>query len=429
MNSFEGFFSAKDFGAAADGKTDDTAAIQKAVDTAAEKGGNVYLPPGRYRVAGTVEVKRGVTVMGAHDAPLGFTGMTATVIHATGGKGNDAFDAPALFELRDSSAVRNLTVYYPEQDVNDIQPYPWTFHMYESDNTVECVTLINSHKGIKVGPEMNCRHRIRSIYGCVLRYGVWVDNTVEIGRVENCQLHAQWWSSRRLGGDWGKVSRYMAENLETFVFARTDWEYITNNFVFSAKIGYRFIQTEHGECNGHLTGCGADGTQTAIQVDRIQRMGLLITGGEFVSLAGDDPCQVRVAESSDQGTIRFVNCAFWGMSNRIATLEGDDYVSFNDCYFTNWKLGVDGNPLIVAKAGRLQLNNSTFDTHHPAVEIGPRVAHAVIQGNNGINGVKVIDNSGGKAVIVNNEPPVDPAKIRQFGITELPRSGGRDKGY
>ncbi|HIJ65498.1 MAG TPA: hypothetical protein HPP77_06045 [Candidatus Hydrogenedentes bacterium] len=429
MNNLEGFFSVKDYGAAADGKTDDSAAIQRAIDAAAAKGGNVYLPPGEYCVAGSLEVKRGVTVTGVHEAPVGFTGLSATIIRATGGKGNDDFEAPALFELRDSSAVRYMTVYYPEQDVDDIQPYPFTFHMYESDNTVECVTLINSHKGIRVGPEHNCRHRIRSVHGCVLRYGIWVDNTWEIGRVENCQLHPHWWASPKLGGDWRKVTKYMAENLETFVFARTDWEYVTNNFIFSAKIGYRFIHTKHGECNGHLTACGADGTQTALQVDRIQRMGLLITGGEFVSLAGDDPCQIRVMESSDQGSIRFVNCAFWGMENRVALLRGASYVSFNDCYFTNWKKGVDENHLIVAETGRLQLNNCTFDTHHPAVMLGQGLAHAVVQGNNGVNGVTIADNTGGKAYIAGNEPPAAEANVIPFGITRRPREGGTDEGY
>jgi hypothetical protein len=426
MDRLEGYYDVKSFGAHGDGRTDDTASLQRAVDKASERGGVVYMPPGQYRVSGSIVVKHGVTITGVHEAPVGYDKLTGTVILATGGRGEDNDNAPALFEVRDSAAVQNLSVYYPEQEVDDIQPYPWTFHLYESDNTVECVTLINSYKGIRVGPEGNSRHRIRSVYGCVLRCGIWVDNCWEIGRVENCQFHTHWWSKPALGGDWAKIVKYMAENLEAFVFGRTDWEYITNNFVFAARIGYRFIHTPNGECNGHMTGCGADGTQTAVQVDRLQRMGLLVTGGEFVSLAGLSPCQVRISDTFDQGTVRFVNTAFWGLSDHVAHVQGNGYLSFTDCYFTNWKEDVDKKPLIVVKSGRLQVSSSTFDTHHPAIELGPEVVHAIVRGNNGVNGVRVIDNTGGRAIVADNEEAVAPAAVQPFGISGRPRPGGGD---
>jgi polygalacturonase len=43
------FFSARSFGATGDGKTNDTAAIQKAIDECAQSGGGiVYVAPGAY---------------------------------------------------------------------------------------------------------------------------------------------------------------------------------------------------------------------------------------------------------------------------------------------------------------------------------------------------------------------------------------------
>jgi len=44
------------------------------------------------------------------------------------------------------------------------------------------------------------------------------------------------------------------------------------------------------------------------------------------------------------------------------------------------------------------------------VELGPNVDHAIIQGNNGPFGVRVNDKTGGKAILVNNEPekPLPP---------------------
>ncbi len=57
-----GIFNVRDFGAAGDGKTLDTAAINKAIDACAEaQGGRVVLTPGRY-VSGTIHLKSNVTL-------------------------------------------------------------------------------------------------------------------------------------------------------------------------------------------------------------------------------------------------------------------------------------------------------------------------------------------------------------------------------
>src|SRR3954453_2813194 len=53
---------AKHYGAAANGTTLDTAALQKAIDAcAAQGGGTVYLPPGRY-LSGTLRLKDNITL-------------------------------------------------------------------------------------------------------------------------------------------------------------------------------------------------------------------------------------------------------------------------------------------------------------------------------------------------------------------------------
>ncbi|MFQ6097772.1 MAG: glycosyl hydrolase family 28-related protein, partial [Armatimonadota bacterium] len=236
--AIEGVFSVKDFGAAGDGAKDDTSAIQSAIDTAAETGGRVYLPPGRYLVSGSIVVKPGVAVVGAAVAPLYIKPLIGSVILATGGRDDE--DAPPLFDLGDSSAVQGITVYYPEQKPDDIRVYPWTFRMQGGDNTVENVTLINAYNAIRTGPGANVRHRIRSVYGCALRRGIFVDACTDIGRVENVQLHCHWWSQPEVGGNWDLVFEYMWRNLEAFVFGRTDWEYVTNCFVFPTNVGYRF---------------------------------------------------------------------------------------------------------------------------------------------------------------------------------------------
>jgi hypothetical protein len=292
-------------------------------------------------------------------------------------------------------------VWYPDQRPENIVPYPWTFHLEGMDNTVENVTMINSYNGIQVGPKVNVRHRLRSVYGCTLRRGIFIDNCVDIGRIENCQLHCHWWTQPETNGNRDLVKAYMIEHLEAYIIGRTDWEYMTNNFVFPANIGWRFIRTEHGASNGHLTGCGADACETSMQVDAIQPMGLLITGGEFVAFTGKDPVEIRISETCD-GSVRFVNCAFWGPALHNAVVRGNGFVSFSDCYFSSNRK--EPNSLLVIESGRVQIHNSSFATTQPSIQLGPNVRHAIIRGNNGRAGVTVENRIGDLAIIESNEP-------------------------
>lgn len=57
--------SVKDFGAIGDGVTDDTAAIQAAINSLGTTGGTVYLPPGQYKVTSTLTRGNNILIAGA----------------------------------------------------------------------------------------------------------------------------------------------------------------------------------------------------------------------------------------------------------------------------------------------------------------------------------------------------------------------------
>jgi hypothetical protein len=386
----------------ADGITDDTAPIQAALDAKAKVGGKLVLPAGKYLVKGSLTIPPGVALRGEADAPRYNDPLTGTIILATGGR--DKEDAPALFEMGNSSSVSGLTVYYPEQNCRDIRPYPWTFHLQGNDNTVEDVTLINSYDGIKVGPEKNVRHRIRSVYGCVLKRGIYVDGCTDIGRIDNVQFHGHWWWAKAVGGDEKLVNDYILGNLEAFTFGRTDWEYVNNTFVFPAKIGYHFIQTDLGACNGQFSGIGSDYSHRCVVVDGIQIMGLLITNGEFAAFGGEDAIQVEIA-STCFGSVRMENCSFWAGSTQCVVSHNPYFTSLSNCYLMN---GRDGNtkPLIEADSGRLQVIGCSFGTREPSIALRKGVRHAIISENNGNHGVRIINEIGDQAILLGNEPEV-----------------------
>ncbi len=389
-------------GVQADGIADDTAALQRALDHAGQAGGQVLLAAARYKVAGSLRIPPGVALQGVSESPVWSEPLKGTIILATGGR--DQEDGPALFELGHSSAVRGLTVFYPDQQPTNIHPYAWTFHLQGHDNTVENVTLINSYNGIRVGPEGNVRHRIRSVYGCVLRQGIFVDACTDIGRIDNVQFHCHWWSAAAVGGDWKPVHEFMWKNCEAFIFGRTDWEYVNNTFVFPVNIGYRFIRTQAGAANGQFSGIGADEAQVCVQVEHIQPMGLLISNGQFVCMHGDTRVPVLV-ESTCQGSVRLVDCAFWGPNRQCVVSHSRSFVSLSDCYLSS--TGRASNPgvaLIEADGGKLQVRGCSFGTDEPGIALKTGLQHAIITENNGVRGVDITNEIGDKAIIANNEP-------------------------
>jgi len=433
----QGALNIADFGAVGDGRTDCTAAIQKAIDAASQKGGVVVIPVGRWRCNGHLELKMGVHLSGLNQAPQSWEPATGSVLLPTEGRNHE--EGPAFLEMRSSTSLKGVTIYYPEQRVEDIRPYPWTIHIRANpahtnevsfDSTVENVTLINSYNGIRTGPTENGRHRLLQINGCVLRRGILVDWTGDIGRIENVQFHCHFWAHPAFAGNWKRVFSYMQQNLEAFTFGRTDWEYVNNTFVFPAKVGYRFMETTNGACNGQFCGIGADACDTCVVVEAIQPQGLLINNGQFNAHRLGRSTQI-VVEPSCSGSIRFVNCGFWGPVLHNALLRGSAYVSFSDCYFSNDNQQDPGFS-IVAENGKLQVHNSTFDARSRrrqpgnawtgddvrkqpgSIHLKPGLKSAIIEGNNGYYGVNIQNDIGGKASLRDNEPfqPEQPATKR-----------------
>ena len=429
-------FSVLNYGAVADGTTDNTSSFNRAIKEASVQGGTVFVPAGRYLIKGSLYLT-GVSLRGENIAPRSWEPLNGTIIFATGGRDNE--NGPALFEMRNSSAVSGITVYYPEQSIDDIRPYPWTFHIGSNtldstvfDCTIENVTLVNSYNGIHAGPNENGRHRINSVFGCVLRRGIFVESVGDIGRIENVQFHCHFWGSPATKGDFRKAFKFMQANCEAFIIGRSDWEYMTNTFVFPAKIGYHFIHTENGnwsgECNGQFSGIAADATESCIVVEKMQSQGLLITNGQFNSHMAGRSTQI-IVEKGCEGSIRFTNCGFWGPVKQNVQVLGNSFVSFLNCYFSSNNVSKDpANPswAIIAEDGKLQVQDCTFDgtqtdevkqwTYSGAkrrpesIWLKEGVKSAIITGNNGYSGVSIKNDIGKRAIIEQNEKPVkEPA--------------------
>jgi hypothetical protein len=374
-------YSVRDFGAKGDGKTDDTATFQKALDTARQAGGGVvYAPRGNYFFAGHLEVPAAVTLKGMWESVPSHVGIRnagaakptddGTTFLITEGQGHE--DGPGFITLHDNSTLKGVVLYYPEQDpAEEPKPYPYAIVMRGKNPAVLAVELLNPYNGIDAAH--NERHLIRDVSGQPLRRGVYVDDIYDIGRIENVHFNP-WWSMKP------QLFKWQQEHGEAFIFGRSDWQYVFNTFCFGYNAGYRFIKTRAGECNGNFLGIGADDCFTAVVVEASAPFGLLISNGEFVSFHGPDPTMVEVG-TNHTGAVRFVNCAFWGPCNQIAKIGGRGTVGFSDCTFVQWDHKKEGRHAIQVEGGTILVRGCEFREDKPQVELGEEVRWAVIAGN------------------------------------------------
>lgn len=368
------------FGAKGNAVSDDTGAFQRALETASRAGGGtVYAPPGRYLFRGSINIPDGVTLRGSYGCVPSHVGLRnpgaakpgddGTALLVVAGKGSE--DGTAFLTLNTNSSLAGLTLYYPEQATSSAPtPYPWTVAMRGKNPAIFDVELLNPYQGIDASK--NERHNIRNITGQPIRRGIFVDAIYDIGRIENVHFNP-WWSSNSPVYDW------QMENGEAFIFGRADWEYVLNTFCYGYHLGYKFIATETGECNGNFLGIGADDCNRAVYVEQSAQYALLITNGEFTSFRGPDPTMVEVGPAH-HGVVRFSNSAFWGPCNQIARIGGSGTVGFSDCTFVEW--GRDGDrAAIEANSGAVLIRGCEFRQNKQHIHLGEGVHSAVITGN------------------------------------------------
>ena len=259
----ESVVSVLNFGAVGDGVSDNTAAFAAAV-AAVSSGGLVYVPSGQFSfhtvvpcggVVASICLTKGVSLVGtfqtvpSHNMGQGGSlPVNGSILLPRFGKGNSS--EGAFVFMPEDTTMRGFSIYYPEVDPTSTPiPYPFTIQMTGNNVAVQDVELLNSFNGISaIGAH---RHYISRVQGQPSHIGILVDQTYDIGRIEDVHWNP-WYSSHP---DYIGFQQLYGVG---FLIARTDWEYVLNTFVFGMSVGYKFVESAEGSCNGNFVGIGAD---------------------------------------------------------------------------------------------------------------------------------------------------------------------------
>ena len=413
-----GEFNVLDFGAAGDGKTDNTAAFQKALAAAEGIGGVVRVPPGQFRFEGTIAIPPGTTLEGSWRGPHYPDPRKGTMLLVYAGR--DRESAGPFVTLASESIIKGVSFYYPEQKASDIRPYPWTVSVRGDRASVIDVAMANSYNALDCGTHNNAAHYLRNLNITALRRGVFVDRVYDIGRMENIHIHpSEWFSLGTLTPSDGEAfHKFLVGNLEGFIIGKCDWSYMIDCFVIWAKVGFRFLpmQLEPGKDLGQapmgnilITQSGSDLSPLAVEVVAVQdHSGIAFENCQFMN-------SIEIRETNT-GPVKLTNCGFWGQcrSGSVILNEGTGEVFLTNCHFSAWE---DQNnpyhwdpqhPFIDCQNGSLLMTACVFKdyghtpNHH--VRLGPKVTSAALTGNmvHGGGKVKVQNQTSGDVQMLGN---------------------------
>lgn len=227
---------AKYFGAVGDGVTDDTGAIQYALNLAKATGALVYLPSGKYLIT-NIEIPENVILLGENGKTS--PEISGSVLYCTD-KNN-----PAVI-LNSRSAIKNIAFFYPKQKIVNNYPvaYPETIKLTDTVTStlveIDNINLINSYYAINATPKHE-KLRVNNVWGYAINKGLFIDGSADVDIVNN--VHFNYNTLR------GFYDETVNEEFESFTsrvgvafqFGRCDTAIIQNIFAYGYRIGMQLI--------------------------------------------------------------------------------------------------------------------------------------------------------------------------------------------
>ncbi len=399
--------SVRDVGATGDGTTDDTAAFQKALDSCSKAlGGVVSVPTGNYLIKGHLSVPSFVTLEGVFRAPTARSKHRGSTLSAVEGRGSAAGEP--FITLHADSALKGVTIFYPEQDAAMPVAYPWCVRGMGDNCTVLDVLMINPWGAVDFGTHPCGRHLIRGLHGQPLNTGIFVDQCLDVGRIEDVHFWPFWSEA---------VLPFTTKEAVAFRFARTDWEMLSGCFCLGYKIGFHFTAVAHDAGNALIVNSGPDMCAVGVQVDWSQvHAGILFQN-----------CQINAGVQVNEGSlgpVKFMNCGLFGTGTQPmlpflnhdevrashVLLRGRGRATFIGCHFYQPEGAFvpkdykdEGHPVIYSDGNGLTVSGcdfTGFNRNH--IVLGAKSKSTLVTGTRFLGGLKLTNHGQGKVEAATN---------------------------
>ena len=234
------------------GKRNVTKIIQKAIDDCfLNGGGTVWLPKGEYRVTGNIYIQKFVTLRGEYQDPDKGNDYGTIIIADV--KSSDKM-RPSLFTVGASAGAVGLTVWYPEQTLENVKPYPYTFYIEGNGDTmlhtIKNCTLLNSYRGIGVCSECELgieqiheMTTIENVKGTCLFEGLNNTNSSDVDTIKTLYISNRYWANageRFNAPDEESLNEYTRKNAYGMALGDLEWPNIADVEISNMRYGIHF---------------------------------------------------------------------------------------------------------------------------------------------------------------------------------------------
>lgn len=325
------------YGAVADGVTDDSAAFQNAINAVYNSGGYgggvIYVPPGYYAFSNSITIPTGVTLHGDWtDWTKGTNGLVGTTFCIYTGAGQ-ANGTPFITMSR-SAALRDINFWYPNQNPASITGYPFTISATDN-NVIQDVVLVNSYQGIQVN---GAEFVLSTVIGTPLFMGFTTAGGIaDICHTEDIRFSPAVWPASLLpnapvaGGSYATWMRTYGTGMQSF---RLDGLINVNTEISGYNVGLDFEQNSSGQTgcalyNGWVTNCA-----TALLAQEMQTA----EGLEISDFTLDGDIAISRTHATNDAAAQFDHCTIIGRNGTAVSCLGADWqssMSFQDCTISN----------------------------------------------------------------------------------------------
>lgn len=346
-------------GAIGDGKADDTAAFEKAIALTKEKGGTVKVPPGKYRITRTLVLKT-QTLLGAQaGAYVSDEQALPTIIP-------EAKDGPCI-RLLNGGSVHGMQIFF-DWGTAKPSPRPAAIELSGVGCRVTEIKIFGAWDGIMADGKNNVGRAF--IEKCFLV------NVHNIGIRMTGTWDSSWISKVEI---WSPASETFQKSGIGFLIGKNDMLIMSDNFVFSANVGYMLADSIKG-CKieggmwGSMSNCTSDYCSLGVVIDGAHTVS--IVGGTYWTHFGG-----ITVKKGNRSQVRISGLELGSNGGPALNIEGGNLVTASACQFRRIFKDFDTPALKISGGDAVIVSGCVIDSSSTGVEVAKDLKNVVLSNN------------------------------------------------